>query len=158
MSFWVDILIVALLSFLWCWDYPPDHPAKKFAQKIGFPFLYLGLWHSWAMLAPDPSRKLANALFARSSKFEHSPMGTAGDTPALCCIVQKFGRSGPRLAAYCSMFSQLAGSWWRAGAAESSVLAGRRPAICWRCFGEFPRRGFTACWLGCNGRLRRPRS
>ena len=52
--FMVDLFIIVFLLFLWCWDYPADHPAKKGILKISSPFLYFGLWHGWALFAPDP--------------------------------------------------------------------------------------------------------
>lgn len=109
-----DPLIAVILLFIWCWDYPADHPAKKFIRRFSFPFVYIGLWHSWAMFAPEPirvnrrlravmrfadgtettwgtlapdgSHKLINALLARSFKFEHSVLGAkAGHLHAPLC-------------------------------------------------------------------------
>jgi len=96
----VDLFILIFLTFLWCWDYPQDHPARKFVSVWGFPFVYLGLWHGWAMFAPEPLHvnrwlkavirfhdgtveeweplrpskmsKLLNTLYVRSFKFQHS--------------------------------------------------------------------------------------
>ena len=94
----VDVLIMALLLFLWCWDYPPDQPVKKFVSKFSFPFLYIGLWHGWALFAPNPIHlnrwlrasvtfadgtttdwellnpersRLVNTLYVRHFKFQH---------------------------------------------------------------------------------------
>ncbi|MDA1232132.1 MAG: hypothetical protein O2856_15265 [Planctomycetota bacterium] len=95
-----NCFIIIFLIFIWCWDYPADHPAKRFISKLGFPFVYLGFWHGWAMFAPEPihvnrrlravltfadgvtedwcplgpenSGKLINMLYARSFKYEHS--------------------------------------------------------------------------------------
>ena len=52
----VDVFIVVMLIWLWCWDLPADLPARKFIALIQKPFLWLGLWHGWAMFAPDPLR------------------------------------------------------------------------------------------------------
>jgi len=99
----VDVVIGISLLFIWCWDYPADHPAKRFITKFSFPFVYMGFWHGWAMFAPEPihvnrrlravltfadgtkedwsplgpdSRsKLINLLYARSFKYEHSLLG-----------------------------------------------------------------------------------
>lgn len=98
-----DLLIVVILAFMWSWDYPADHPAKRLIQRISFPFVYLGLWHGWAMFAPEPihvnrrlramlcfsdgsvqewrslgpegSSGLMKLLYARSFKYEHSILG-----------------------------------------------------------------------------------
>ena len=95
-----DAFIIIVLLFIWCWDYPPDHPAKRFIAKFSAPFVYMGFWHGWAMFAPEPihvnrrlravltfadgvtenwsplgpehSGKLINMLYARSFKYEHS--------------------------------------------------------------------------------------
>jgi len=93
-------IIIIVLLFSWCGDYPPDHPAKRFITKFSFPFVYMGFWHGWAMFAPEPihvnrrlravltfadgatedwsplgpenSGKLINMLYTRSFKYEHS--------------------------------------------------------------------------------------
>ena len=98
-----NAFIIISLLFIWCWDYPGDHPAKRFVTKFSFPFVYMGFWHGWAMFAPEPihvnrrlravltfsdgttedwsplgpdSRsKLINLLYARSFKYEHSLLG-----------------------------------------------------------------------------------
>jgi hypothetical protein len=53
---WSDIIIWLLLIWIWCWDYPANKPLQKVATLISRPFLWLGLWHSWAMFAPEPIR------------------------------------------------------------------------------------------------------
>lgn len=98
-----DLLIFILLIFMWCWDYPADHPAKRFCRLFSLPFIYFGLWHGWSMFAPEPihvnrrlravltfhdglieewrplgpeeSSRVMKTLFARSFKFEHSVLG-----------------------------------------------------------------------------------
>ena len=98
-----NAFIMISLLFIWCWDYPADHPAKRFIQKFSFPFVYMGFWHGWAMFAPEPihvdrrlravltfsngitedwsplgpdSRsKLINLLYTGSFKYEHSLLG-----------------------------------------------------------------------------------
>lgn len=95
-----DLFIVVLLLFLWGWDYPADHPARRLVQKFSRPFVYLGLWHGWAMFAPEPihvlrrvtarirfqdgsvevwepvrpqaRKRLMNTLYVRSFKYQHS--------------------------------------------------------------------------------------
>ncbi len=108
MSVLTDVLILLTLLFLWCWDYPLDHPPRRLIHGLSFPFLYLGLWHSWAMFAPQPihvNRRLRavirwddgtfdlwtplgprrsalfNLLYARSFKYECSLLSTAGRVP-----------------------------------------------------------------------------
>ena len=96
----VDLFILLMLLFLWCWDYPLDHPCRFLIHLPGLPLAWIGLWHGWAMFAPEPihinrrlrailtfengsqqvwsplspspSTKLLNALYARSFKFEYS--------------------------------------------------------------------------------------
>ena len=96
----VDAFIIVFLLFLWCWDYPADHPAKRFISLFSFPFVYLGLWHGWSMFAPEPihicrwlkavvvfsdgsveeweplrpvvERRLMHTLLMRTYKFQHS--------------------------------------------------------------------------------------
>ena len=95
-----NLIIVVFVVFMWCWDYPGDHPAKRFISKFSFPFIYMGFWHGWVMFAPEPihvnrrmravltfadgvteewrplspeyRQKLINLLYARSFKYEHS--------------------------------------------------------------------------------------
>lgn len=49
-----DLLIIGLLIWFWCWDLPRDLPARKALDRVHRPFVWLGLWHSWAMFAPEP--------------------------------------------------------------------------------------------------------
>ena len=74
-----NAFIIISLLFIWCWDYPGDHPAKKFVQKWGFPFVYMGFWHGWAMFAPEPihvNRRLRAVLtFADATTEDWSPLG-----------------------------------------------------------------------------------
>ncbi|MEY3175841.1 MAG: hypothetical protein RLZZ436_3755 [Planctomycetota bacterium] len=108
MAVLTDLFILSLLLFLWCWDYPVDHPPRRLVHWLSLPFLYLGLWHSWAMFAPQPihvNRRLRavirhddgsselwtpigphrsalfNLLYARSFKYECSLLSTAGPAP-----------------------------------------------------------------------------
>ena len=75
----VDLFIGICLFFIWCWDYPPDHPAKRFEQKFSFPFVHMGLWYGWAMFAPEPiqvNRRLRAVLtFADGTTEDWSPLG-----------------------------------------------------------------------------------
>lgn len=50
----VDFFILLLLFFLWCHDLPADLPSNRLVRFVREPFLWLGLWHSWAMFAPEP--------------------------------------------------------------------------------------------------------
>jgi len=100
-----SIIIPILLMFMWCWDYPADHPLKRFCRMFASPLIYFGLWHGWSMFAPEPihvnrriralltfedgtieewcpvgpeeCRTLARTLLARSFKFEHSLLGSS---------------------------------------------------------------------------------
>ena len=49
-----DLFIIILLFWFWCWDLPADLPVKRFVRYVQAPFLWLGLWHGWAMFAPEP--------------------------------------------------------------------------------------------------------
>jgi hypothetical protein len=99
----VDAFILVMLVFLWFWDYPVDHPVRRLIHVPSLPLAWLGLWHSWAMFAPEPihvnrrlhavltladgtqqvwcplaphlSTRLQNTLYARSFKFESSLFG-----------------------------------------------------------------------------------
>jgi hypothetical protein len=50
----VDAGILILLIWLWCWDLPSDLPSRKAVTLISRPLIWLGLWHGWAMFAPEP--------------------------------------------------------------------------------------------------------
>jgi hypothetical protein len=50
----LEALIIISLLWLWCYDLPSDSPLRRLVSYFQKPFLYLGLWHSWAMFAPEP--------------------------------------------------------------------------------------------------------
>ena len=50
----VNVCIVAILLWFWCFDLPADAPLRRLIGYLQKPFLYLGLWHGWAMFAPEP--------------------------------------------------------------------------------------------------------
>lgn len=50
----IDGLILLILLWLCCFDLPADSPLRRLVGYVQKPFLYLGLWHSWAMFAPEP--------------------------------------------------------------------------------------------------------
>ena len=105
-----DCFVLLLLVFLWCWDYPADHPAKRLVRKAGMPLVYIGLWHGWSMFAPDPirvnrrlramirfndgsqeercplwartSNRLLDMCYVRTFKYQHSVV--SGESPVLC--------------------------------------------------------------------------
>jgi hypothetical protein len=110
MAIATNLFILAVLLFLVCWDYPVDHPPRRLVHWLAQPFTYLGLWHSWAMFAPQPihvNRRLRaavtwsdgsvdiwrplgpgksalfNMLYVRSFKYECSLLSTAGELPLL---------------------------------------------------------------------------
>lgn len=104
-----NLFIVAWLLFMWGWDYPPDVPVQRIVRWLFRPLAYIGLWHGWAMFAPEPiaisrwiraeirrtdqsieiweplrpesNQKLANSLFVRSFKYQHSIL--SGQYPVL---------------------------------------------------------------------------
>jgi hypothetical protein len=75
----ISAFVLLLLLFMWCWDYPADHPAKKFCLLFSKPFVYFGMWHGWAMFAPEPihvNRRLRAVLtFDDGISEEWRPMG-----------------------------------------------------------------------------------
>ena len=50
----VNVCIVAILLWFWCFDLPAVAPLRRLIGYLQKPFLYLGLWHGWAMFAPEP--------------------------------------------------------------------------------------------------------
>ncbi len=90
-----DILIVWLLLFLWCWDYPSDHVLRRLILLPARPLVYLGLWHSWAMFAPHPvhlnRRLLALVTFADGQRERWEPLSAArGQTWFRMLFVRSF--------------------------------------------------------------------
>ncbi|MBL8817966.1 MAG: hypothetical protein JNL58_18215 [Planctomyces sp.] len=110
MQVWIiNIFIVVFAVFMWGWDYPADLPIQRFVRRICEPFAFMGLWHGWAMFAPEPiyisrwvravisfgdgsieiweplgpvsDQKLVNSLYVRSFKFQHSVV--SGQNPVL---------------------------------------------------------------------------
>ena len=49
-----DVGIIVMLLWFWCFDLPADLPQRRLIGCIQKPFVYLGLWHGWAMFAPEP--------------------------------------------------------------------------------------------------------
>lgn len=49
-----DCLIAVLLVWFWGWDLPRDRAERWLVGWVRWPFLWLGLWHSWSMFAPEP--------------------------------------------------------------------------------------------------------
>lgn len=122
MTIVTDCFILAVLLFLFCWDYPVDHPPRRLIHWPAQPFAWLGLWHSWAMFAPQPihvNRRLRaavtwadgsvdywrplspdrsalfNMLYARSFKYECSLLSTAGELPLLSLAEFLVATAGP---------------------------------------------------------------
>lgn len=85
--------IAVLLLFMWCWDYPADHPSKKFCRLFAFPFLYFGLWHGWSMFAPEPihvNRRLRALLtFDNGSIEEWCPLGPDECSPWMKMLIAR---------------------------------------------------------------------
>ena len=50
----VDLFIITMLLWFWCWDLPADLPSRRLVEKLQRPFVWLGLWHGWAMFALEP--------------------------------------------------------------------------------------------------------
>jgi hypothetical protein len=73
-----DAVIILLVIWLWCYDLPADSPLRRFVSYFQKPFLYLGLWHNWAMFAPEPlhvNRRLKALIrYADGSIDEWRPM------------------------------------------------------------------------------------
>ena len=63
---YVNAFIVAYLLVAWGWNLPPDMPLQRLVNKVRGVVLYLGLWHSWNMFAPEPlyvNRRLSAVLY-----------------------------------------------------------------------------------------------
>ena len=52
----VNLFIAAYLAFAWLWGLDNRSPLRRLAAPIEKPVKWLGLWHSWNMFVPDPSR------------------------------------------------------------------------------------------------------
>jgi len=74
----MDLLIFVLLLWMWFWDYPADSPGQRLVSVLAAPFCWLGLWHNWAMFAPDPiqvNRRLkARIILADGAVDEWRPI------------------------------------------------------------------------------------
>ena len=69
-----DVFIMGWLLFAWNWDRPVTDPGRRVAALVGTPLLFLGLWHGWAMFAPDPirfHRKLRAVILFDNGQAEH---------------------------------------------------------------------------------------
>lgn len=68
-----ELFIVAVLLWFWCFDLPADLPQRRLVRYFQTPFLYLGLWHGWAMFAPEPlhvNRRLKAMLKCAAGTLE----------------------------------------------------------------------------------------
>ena len=79
-----DLLILWLLLFLWCWDYPADHFLRRLIRLPGGPLVYFGLWHSWAMFAPHPvhlnRRLVALVTLSDGTRQQWQPLSSEGQS------------------------------------------------------------------------------
>ncbi len=50
----IDGFIIVFLLWLWYFNLRADSPLRRLVRYFQELFLYLGLWHSWAMFAPEP--------------------------------------------------------------------------------------------------------
>lgn len=77
---WSDLAIVVYLFIAWCWNLPPDVPAKLLISPLSRFVSWMGLWHGWNMFAPNPirsSRRLAvQVQYADGSRYEWRPPGS----------------------------------------------------------------------------------
>jgi hypothetical protein len=77
---WSDVFIVAFLWIAWSWSLPEDAPAKWLVNRVSRFVTWIGLWHSWRMFAPNPTRTTRRLLvqveYADGSKYEWRPPGT----------------------------------------------------------------------------------
>ena len=79
-----DLLILWLLLFLWCWDYPADHFLRRLIRLPAGPLVYFGLWHSWAMFAPHPvhlnRRLVALVTLSDGTRQQWQPLSSEGQS------------------------------------------------------------------------------
>ena len=52
----VNLFIAAYLAFAWLWSLNSRSPLRRLAGPFEKHVKWLGLWHSWNMFVPDPSR------------------------------------------------------------------------------------------------------
>jgi hypothetical protein len=52
----VNAFIVIYLLFAWVWNGGDGSVLKKLLWRCKRPYVWLGLWHGWAMFAPEPLR------------------------------------------------------------------------------------------------------
>ncbi len=74
----IDVFIIILLCWFWCWDLPADLPTKRLIGYGQAPFLWLELWHNWSMFAPEPlhvHRRL-KAVIRYADGSVHCPIGS----------------------------------------------------------------------------------
>ena len=78
-----DISLIFFLLLLFCWDLPPHHPATLLIRPLAPAIRFLGLWHSWAMFAPNPiavnQRLYAILLFSDGRQQRWLPMQAASE-------------------------------------------------------------------------------
>ena len=93
-----NLIIVVFVVFMWCWDYPGDHPAKRFISKFSFPFIYMGFWHGWAMFAPEPihvNRRMRAVLtFADGVTEEWRPLSPEYRQTSVVLAFNRIQKSG----------------------------------------------------------------
>jgi hypothetical protein len=53
----VNGFAAAYLFFAWSWDLPADLPLKRLMNRSRGFVRWTGLWHTWALFAPDPVRE-----------------------------------------------------------------------------------------------------
>jgi hypothetical protein len=52
----VNLFIAAYLTFAWLWAMPGGSPLRRLIEPVAKYVRWLGLWHSWNMFVPDPTR------------------------------------------------------------------------------------------------------
>jgi hypothetical protein len=82
---WSDLFIVAFVWIAWSWSLPEDAPAKWLVNQVAKFVSWIGLWHSWRMFAPNPTRSTRRLVvlveYADGSKYEWRPPGTLPEGP-----------------------------------------------------------------------------
>ena len=77
---WSDVFIAVFLWIAWSWSLPDDAPAKRLVNQLSRWISWIGLWHSWRMFAPNPTRSTRRLLvqveYADGSRYEWRPPGT----------------------------------------------------------------------------------
>lgn len=77
----VNLFIAAYLTFAWLWTLPGGSPLRRLIVPLEKHVRWLGLWHSWNMFVPDPTR--TNRYIEAEVRLFSGDVGT-WRAPRLC--------------------------------------------------------------------------